>query len=123
MGLGLAVSAVALFVGLAVALTARHIRAGVTDVLNAVQAVMVGVIVTAVTGPGLLAAATAVALVAWMPLAVHGRALVVQSLAARVIRAAVLAGAARSQVLRSTSYPPSPGHCSGTPRPGSRSWR
>ena len=38
-GMGLAVS---VLVGLAVALTARHVRAGVTDVLNAVPAVLVG---------------------------------------------------------------------------------
>jgi peptide/nickel transport system permease protein len=99
-GVGLAVSAVALVVGLAVALPARHVRGGSTDVLNAVPAVLVGVLVTAVTGPGLLAAATAVALVAWVPLAVHGRALVVQVLATGVVRAAVLAGANRAQVLR-----------------------
>ncbi len=99
-GAGLVISVVALLVGVTVALTARHVRAGVTDVLNAVPAVLVGVLVTAVTGPGLLAAATAVALVAWVPLAVHGRTLVVQVLATGVVRAAVLAGANRAQVLR-----------------------
>jgi peptide/nickel transport system permease protein len=104
-GLGLAVSAVAVLVGLAVALTAQHVRAGVTDVLNAVPAVLVGVLVTAVTGPGLLAAAAAVALVAWVPLAVHGRALVVQVLATGVVRAAVLAGGNRVQVLRAHVLP------------------
>ena len=56
------------------------------------------------TGPGLLAAA-AVALVAWVPLAVHGRALVVQSLATGVTRAAVLAGATRTQALRQHILP------------------
>ena len=104
-GMGFLVSVVALLVGLAVALTARHVRAGVTDVLNAVPAVLVGVIVTAVTGPGLPAAAAAVGLVAWVPLAVHGRGLVVQSLATGVIRAAVLAGAGRAQLLRQHVLP------------------
>ncbi|QNG38578.1 ABC transporter permease subunit [Geodermatophilaceae bacterium NBWT11] len=98
-GVGLAVSLFALVVALAVAATARDTRPGVADVLNALPAVLVGVAVTGVTGPGLLPAAAGVAAVAWVPLAVHGRALVVQGLASGPVRAAELAGATRRQAL------------------------
>ncbi|MEI4280321.1 ABC transporter permease subunit [Klenkia terrae] len=104
-GTGLALTAVAAVVGLAVAATARDTRPGVPDVLNALPAVLVGVVLVAVTGPGLLPAAAAVLAVAWVPLAVHGRALVVQGLAAAPVRAAVLCGAGRRQVLAAHVLP------------------
>ncbi|MFQ1002880.1 ABC transporter permease subunit [Modestobacter sp. SSW1-42] len=73
-GLALLVSAVALVAGVAAGLLGRG-RAGLADVLNALPAVLVGIAVAAVAGPGLPAAVLAVSAVAWVPLAVHTRTL------------------------------------------------
>ncbi|SDP32497.1 peptide/nickel transport system permease protein [Klenkia soli] len=104
-GVGVAVTALATVLALLVAATARDTRPGVPDVLNALPGVLVGVVLAAVTGPGLLPAALGVLVVAWVPLAVHGRSLVVLGLAGAPVRAAVLAGAGRGRVLRSHVLP------------------
>jgi len=104
-GTGLAVTALAAVLALLVAATARDTRPGVADVLNALPGVLVGVVLVAVTGPGLAPAALGVLAVAWVPLAVHARSLVVQGLAGAPVRAAVLSGAGRVQVLRSHVLP------------------
>ncbi|PRY02429.1 ABC transporter permease subunit [Allonocardiopsis opalescens] len=99
-GTGVAVSAVALVVGLLVGLAAARARAGAGDVLNAVPPVLMGVLVASVTGPGPLGAAAAVALVAWIPLAVHARTLAAEVRAAGFFQAAVAGGAGRGRLLR-----------------------
>ncbi|SCX54314.1 peptide/nickel transport system permease protein [Klenkia marina] len=104
-GTGAAVTALATALALLVAATARDTRPGVPDVLNALPGVLVGVVLVAVTGPGLVPAALGVLAVAWVPLAVHGRTLVVQGLEGAPVRAAVLAGAGRWVALRDHVLP------------------
>ncbi|GHE12719.1 ABC transporter permease subunit [Klenkia taihuensis] len=99
-GLAAVLAAVALGVGLAVGLLGRGGRSGPADVLNALPAVVVGIVVAAVAGPGLLAACVAVALVGWIPLAVHTRTLAAQARASGFHVAAVAGGAGRWHVLR-----------------------
>ncbi|GAA4873990.1 ABC transporter permease subunit [Actinomycetospora straminea] len=99
-GTAVAVTAVCVLVGLAVGVGARSARAGVADVLNAVPPVVVGLVVAAVAGPGLLGAAVAVAAVGWVPLAVHARTLATEARASGYVRAAVLVGASPGRVAR-----------------------
>ncbi|KQS69384.1 ABC transporter permease subunit [Modestobacter sp. Leaf380] len=99
-GLAVALAAVALAVGLAVGLLGRADRTGTADVLNALPAVVVGIVVAAVAGPGLLSACLAVALVAWIPLAVHTRTLAAQARASGFHVAAVTGGAGHWHLLR-----------------------
>ncbi|WP_200944294.1 ABC transporter permease subunit [Geodermatophilus sp. Leaf369] len=99
-GLAVVLAALALVVGLAVGLLGRGDRSGPADVLNALPAVVVGIVVAAVTGPGLLAACLAVSLVAWIPLAVHARTLAAEARASGFHVAAVAGGAGRWHVLR-----------------------
>lgn len=99
-GVAVLVTAVSLALGLAVGLASRSGGAGFADVLNALPPVLVGVLLAAVTGPGLLPAAVAVAAVGWIPLAVHTRALAVEARASGYVRAAVLSGASPRRVAR-----------------------
>ncbi|MCO7221902.1 ABC transporter permease subunit [Klenkia sp. PcliD-1-E] len=99
-GLAVALAAVALAVGLAVGLLGHGARSGPADVLNALPAVVVGIVVAAVAGPGLLAACVAVSLVGWIPLAVHTRTLAAEARASGFHVAAVAGGAGRWHVLR-----------------------
>lgn len=92
-GAGVAVSLVALVVGTVLGVWGRRARAGAADVLNALPPVLVGVLVAAVLGPGLPGAATAVAMVAWIPIAVHARTLVTEVRASGFHQAAVAGGA------------------------------
>lgn len=98
-GMALAVSVICLAVGLLVGLTSRSGRAGVTDVLNAVPGVFLGIVIAAVAGPGLLSAAVAICLVGWIPLAVHARTLSAQTRAAGFFQAAIVSGASRVRLL------------------------
>lgn len=99
-GTAVAVTAVCLVVGLLVGVGARSTRAGAADVLNALPPVVVGLVVAAIAGPGLLGAAIAVATVGWVPLAVHARTLAAEARASGYVRAAVLAGASPARVAR-----------------------
>ncbi|MEI4270801.1 ABC transporter permease subunit [Klenkia sp. LSe6-5] len=99
-GLAVVLSALTLVVGLAAGLLGRGDRSGPADVLNALPAVVVGIVVAAVTGPGLLAACVAVTLVGWIPLAVHARTLAVEARASGFHVAAVAGGAGRWHVVR-----------------------
>ncbi|SDG62634.1 ABC transporter permease subunit [Klenkia brasiliensis] len=99
-GLAVVLAAVALVVGLAVGLLGRGDRSGPADVLNALPAVVVGIVVAAVAGPGLLSACVAVSLVGWVPLAVHTRTLAAEARASGFHVAAVAGGAGRWHVLR-----------------------
>ncbi|SCX51221.1 peptide/nickel transport system permease protein [Klenkia marina] len=99
-GLAVLLAALALVIGLAVGLLGRGDRSGPADVLNALPAVVVGIVVAAVTGPGLAAACVAVTLVGWIPLAVHTRTLAAEARASGFHVAAVAGGAGRWHVLR-----------------------
>ncbi|GAB2743078.1 ABC transporter permease subunit [Salinifilum aidingensis] len=98
-GVALAVSLVALVVGVLAGTLGTRSRAGVADVLNAMPPVLVGIILVAVTGPGLLSAAVAVGLVAWIPLAVHSRTLAAEVRASGFVQAAVTSGSGTATIL------------------------
>ena len=99
-GTAVAVTAVGLVIGLLVGVGGRSARAGAADVVNALPPVVVGLIVAAVAGPGLLGAAIAVVAVGWVPLAVHARTLATEARASGYVRAAVLAGASPWRIAR-----------------------
>ncbi|MFF9501123.1 ABC transporter permease subunit [Streptomyces sp. NPDC014656] len=67
--------------------------AGLADIANALPPVLTGLLVAAVTGPGSGAAALAVALVSWPPLAAHASALVREVRASRFLAAQRAIGA------------------------------
>ncbi|MGW4228312.1 ABC transporter permease subunit [Streptomyces sp. NPDC004980] len=93
----LAVGAVTLLLGL----IAGFLRAGaLTETANALPAVLAGLVVAGVAGPGPWGAAVAVAAVAWAPLAAHTAALYTQEKAAPHLAAAVALGAGRGHLLR-----------------------
>ncbi len=100
LGTATAVTALALVVGLAVGLRGSQARAGTADLLNALPPVLVGLVLAAVLGPGLGAAATAAALVCWVPLAVHTRNLADEVRASGYHQAAILCGAGTGWLLR-----------------------
>ncbi|MEU0127543.1 ABC transporter permease subunit [Streptomyces sp. NPDC006289] len=92
-----AVGAVTLVVGL----LAGAVRAGaLTETANALPAVLAGLVVAGVVGPGPWGAATAVAAVAWAPLAAHTSALYAQERAAPHVTVARALGAGRVHRLR-----------------------
>ncbi|NUS88640.1 MAG: ABC transporter permease subunit, partial [Streptomyces sp.] len=80
LALALAVSAAALLAGVALGMVPRVSQA-LVDTVNAVPAVLAGLLVTGVTGGGPATPALAVAAVAWAPLAAHTSALLRQELA------------------------------------------
>ncbi|MEU9528298.1 ABC transporter permease subunit [[Kitasatospora] papulosa] len=86
----LAVGAVTLLLGLLVGAA----RAGaLTETANALPAVLAGLVVAGIAGPGAWGAAVAVALVAWAPLAAHTSALLAQERAAPHVTVALALGA------------------------------
>ncbi|MFD8619023.1 ABC transporter permease subunit [Streptomyces sp. NPDC059513] len=92
-----AVGAVTLLLGLALG----AVPAGaLTETANALPAVLAGLVVAGITGPGPWGAAAAVAAVAWAPLAAHTAALYAQEKAAPHLTAAVALGADRTRLLR-----------------------
>ena len=99
-GTATAVAAVALGVGLAAGLIGTRARVGVADLLNPLPPILGGLVLAAVLGPGLPAAATAAALVGWVPLAVHARNLADEVRASGYYQAAVLAGAGPGRLVR-----------------------
>ncbi|MFJ9822803.1 ABC transporter permease subunit [Streptomyces sp. NPDC101160] len=70
-----------------------QVSAGPADVANALPPVLTGLLVAAVTGPGSGAAALAVTLVSWPPLAAHAAALVEETRASRFLVAQRAIGA------------------------------
>ncbi|CAM5606919.1 ABC transporter permease [Streptomyces spiroverticillatus] len=94
----LAVSVVTLVVGVLVGLLPG--AGGFTEMVNALPAIVAGLVVAGVAGPGAVAAAVAVSVVAWAPLAAHTRALYEQERAAPHVAAARALGAGRGWVLR-----------------------
>ncbi|MEE1737217.1 ABC transporter permease subunit [Streptomyces sp. BE147] len=92
-----AIGAVTLLLGLVLG----ALRAGaLTETANALPAVLTGLVVAGIAGPGPWGAAAAVAAVAWAPLAAHTSALYAQERAAPHIAAAVALGAGRWHRLR-----------------------
>lgn len=92
-----AVSAATLLLGLALG----AVRAGaLTETANALPAILTGLVVAGVAGPGPWSAAAAVTAVAWAPLAAHTSALYAQERAAPHIGAARALGAGRAHLLR-----------------------
>ncbi|MFJ2739338.1 ABC transporter permease subunit [Streptomyces sp. NPDC087440] len=94
----LAVSVVTLVAGVLVGLLPGS--GGFTEMVNALPAIVAGLVVAGVAGPGAVAAAVAVAVVAWAPLAAHTRALYEQERAAPHVAAARALGAGRGWVVR-----------------------
>ncbi|GIF43901.1 ABC transporter permease [Actinoplanes xinjiangensis] len=99
-GTAAAVTAVGLIVGLVVGLRGSAARVGVVDIVNALPFVLVGLVLAAVLGPGLLCAAISAALVACVPIAIHTRSLATEVRASGYHQAAVLAGAGAGWILR-----------------------
>ncbi|MFD7720825.1 ABC transporter permease subunit [Streptomyces sp. NPDC059814] len=92
-----AVSAATLLIGLALG----AVRAGaLTETANALPAILTGLVVAGVAGPGPWSAAAAVTAVAWAPLAAHTSALYAQERAAPHIAASRALGAGRAHLLR-----------------------
>ncbi|MES4906571.1 MULTISPECIES: ABC transporter permease subunit [unclassified Streptomyces] len=104
LALALAVSVAALLAGVALGLVPRVSQA-LVDTVNAVPAVLAGLLVTGVTGGGPATPALAVAAVAWAPLAAHTAALLRQELATTHLAATRALGAGRLHVLRRALLP------------------
>lgn len=94
------VTAAALVIGVAVGLRGAVARVGTADVLLALPPILVGLIMAALFGTGLSAAAAAAALVTWVPLSIHARNLADEARASGYHQAAVLAGAGTGWLLR-----------------------
>lgn len=93
----LAVSAATFVLGLLAGVLRAH---ALTETVNALPAVLAGLVVAGIAGPGAWGAALAVTAVSWAPLAAHTGALYVQERAAPHVAAAVSLGASRAHVLR-----------------------
>ncbi|NEC64357.1 ABC transporter permease subunit, partial [Streptomyces sp. SID9727] len=93
----LAVAAVTLVIGLVLG----AVRAtALTETANALPAILTGLLVAGIAGPGPWSAAAAVTAVAWAPLAAHTSALWTQERAAPHLAAARALGAGRLHLLR-----------------------
>lgn len=99
-GSAVALTAICLAIGLLVGLASREGAAGITDILNAVPSVFLGVVLAAALGPGLFSAWLAICLVGWIPLAVHTRTLAAEARAAGFHQAAITSGATRWWITR-----------------------
>ncbi|MDX3228042.1 ABC transporter permease subunit [Streptomyces sp. ME19-01-6] len=104
LALALAVSAAALLAGVVLGLVPR-LSAALVDTVNAVPAVLAGLLVTGVTGGGPATPPLAVAAVAWAPLAAHTSALLRQELATTHLAATRALGAGQPHVLRRALLP------------------
>ncbi|MEU4164728.1 ABC transporter permease subunit [Actinoplanes sp. NPDC026670] len=101
-GTAVAVTLMPLLVGLAAGLRGVKADAGTADVLNALPPVFVDLVIAALLGPGLTAAAWA----AWVPLAVHTRSLAEEVRSSGYYRADVPCGAGTGRLLRRHLLPP-----------------
>lgn len=104
-GSALVLSLACLALGLTVGLASRKGSAGVTDILNAVPAVFLGVVLAAVFGPGMATAWLAICLVGWIPLAVHTRTLASEARAAGFYQASLTSGGSGLWVVRKHLLP------------------
>ncbi|MER6208565.1 ABC transporter permease subunit [Streptomyces sp. NPDC001642] len=102
--LALAISAVALGVGVLLGLLPR-VSGPLVDTLNAVPPVLAALLVTAVAGSGAATPALAVAALAWTPLAAHTSALLRQERSTLHVTATRGLGAGRWYILRHALLP------------------
>ncbi|MFI6460875.1 ABC transporter permease subunit [Streptomyces sp. NPDC050528] len=102
--LALAISAVALGVGVLLGLLPR-VSGPLVDTVNAVPPVLAALLVTAVAGSGAATPALAVAVLAWAPLAAHTSALLLQERATLHVTATRGLGAGRWYILRHALLP------------------
>lgn len=98
-GLASLVTLASFVIALLVGLACRRLRLGAMDVLVTVPSTVVGMVVAAAIGPGLTGACVAVAAVAWLPLAVHARGLVVDARGAGYVGTARRLGLPARRVL------------------------
>lgn len=99
-GSAVLLSLICLAIGLAVGLVSKRGSAGITDILNAVPSVFLGVVLAAVLGAGLGSAWIAICLVGWIPLAVHTRTLATEARAAGFHQAALTSGGSAWWIMR-----------------------
>ncbi|WP_328827462.1 ABC transporter permease subunit [Streptomyces sp. NBC_00252] len=102
--LALAISAVALGVGVLLGLLPR-VSGPLVDTVNAVPPVLAALLVTAVAGSGAATPALAVAALAWTPLAAHTSALLRQERSTLHVTATRGLGAGRWYILRNALLP------------------
>ncbi|WP_234045176.1 ABC transporter permease subunit [Streptomyces adelaidensis] len=104
LALAVAISAAALLTGLLLGLLPR-LSGPLVDTVNAVPAVLAGLLVAGVAGSGAATPAPAVAAVAWVPLAAHTTALLEQERATTHITATKGLGAGHAHLLRHELLP------------------
>lgn len=104
-GLAVLCSAICLVAGTIAGLANPSGQPGIADVLNAVPAVFMGIILAAVVGPGLATATLAVCAVGWIPIAVHARTLAGEIRATGFYRTGLLSGGGRWWMLRKHLIP------------------
>lgn len=103
-GLSLAVTLVALFVGVLLGLIPRASR-GLVEVTNAAPPVVTGILIAAIWGPSAGGAAVAVLIVTWAPLAAHTAALVDEARAQPYISILPTLGAGNGRILFGSIVP------------------
>nr|WP_240496589.1 ABC transporter permease subunit [Streptomyces torulosus] len=104
LSLAVAISAAALVTGVLLGLLPR-LSGPLVDTVNAIPAVLAGLLVAGVAGKGAATPALAVAAVAWVPLAAHTTALLEQERATTHITATKGLGATGGQLLRGEILP------------------
>ncbi|WP_075727101.1 ABC transporter permease subunit [Corynebacterium aquilae] len=97
-GAAVAVTAVCALVGLVLGLSGRW-ASRVGDALNALPAVLIGLVLAGIFGGSLLTAACAVVLVGWIPLAAHAATVAQETRATGYVRWAETMGASRARVV------------------------
>ncbi|MBY4126937.1 ABC transporter permease subunit [Rhodococcus fascians] len=103
-GLSLAVTLAALFVGVLLGLIPRATR-GLVEVTNAAPPVVTGILIAAIWGPSAGGAAVAVLIVTWAPLAAHTAALVDEARAQPYIAILPTLGAGSGRILFGSIVP------------------
>lgn len=103
-GLSLAVTLAALFVGVLLGLIPRATR-GLVEVTNAAPPVVTGILIAAIWGPSAGGAAVAVLIVTWAPLAAHTAALVDEARAQPYISILPTLGAGKGRILFGSIVP------------------
>ncbi|OZD56937.1 ABC transporter permease [Rhodococcus sp. 06-1460-1B] len=103
-GLSLAVTLAALFVGVLLGLIPRATR-GLVEVTNSAPPVVTGILIAAIWGPSAGGAAVAVLIVTWAPLAAHTAALVDEARAQPYISILPTLGAGNGRILFGSIVP------------------
>ncbi|WP_206491481.1 ABC transporter permease subunit [Rhodococcus sp. KRD162] len=103
-GLSLAVTVAATFIGVLLGLAPKASR-GLVEVTNAAPPVVTGILIAAVWGPSAGGAAVAVLIVTWAPLAAHTAALVEEARARPYISILPTLGASNARILFGSIVP------------------